>query len=71
MAIKKNSGKVIGQVEGLKIRQINKTSTVKGKLVTKSTEIGIFKGKNMVETGFKNRETAIVRAKEIKSQIVK
>lgn len=71
MAVKKNSGKVIGQVEGLKIRQIDKTATVKGKLVTKSTEIGIFRGKNVVETGFKNKETALFRAKEIKSQIVK
>jgi hypothetical protein len=42
MAIKKNVGKVIGQVEGLKIRQTDKTASVKGKLVTKSTEIGIF-----------------------------
>ncbi len=71
MAIKSKLGKVIGQVEGLKIRQTNKMATVKGKLVTKSTEIGIYKGKNLVETGFKNKEVAIVRAKEIKSQIVK
>jgi hypothetical protein len=71
MAVKKNSGKVIGQVEGLKIRQMDKTATVKGKLVTKTSEIGIFRGKNMVETGFKNREVAISRAKEMKSQIVK
>jgi hypothetical protein len=71
MAIKKNVGKVIGQVEGLKIRQTDKTASVKGKLVTKSTEIGIFRGKNVVETGFKNKETALIRAKEIKSQIVK
>lgn len=71
MAVKKNAGKVIGQVEGLKIRQTDKTATVKGKLVTKSTEIGIFRGKSVVETGFKNKETAIIRAKEIKSQIVK
>lgn len=71
MAIKKNAGKVIGQVEGLKIRQIDQTATVKGKTVTKSTQIGIFQGKNMVEIGFKNRETALIRAREIKSQIVK
>lgn len=71
MAIKKNVGKVIGQVEGLKIRQLDKTATVKGKTLTKSTEIGIFRGKTVVETGFKNRELAIQRAKEIKSQIVK
>ena len=71
MAVKKNVGKVIGQVEGLKIRQMDKTASVKGKSVTKSTEIGIFRGKYMVETGFKNREVAILRAKEMKSQIVK
>ena len=71
MAIKKNVGKVIGQVEGLKIRQTDQTATVKGKTFTKSTKIGIFQGKNMVETGFKNREVALIRAKEIKSQIVK
>jgi hypothetical protein len=71
MGAKRNVGKVIGQVEGLKIRQTNKTSTVKGKTVTKSTEIGIFQGKNVVETGFKNRELAILRAREIKSKIVK
>lgn len=50
---------------------MDKTATVKGKLVTKATEIGIFRGKTMVETGFKNREVAILRAKEMKSQIVK
>jgi hypothetical protein len=71
MAVKKSVGKVIGQVEGLKIRQTDKTATVKGKIVTKSTEIGIFRGKNIVESGFKNKEVAILRAKEIKSQIVK
>ena len=71
MAVKKSVGKVIGQVEGLKIRQTDKTATVKGKIVTKSTEIGIFRGKNIVESGFKNKEVAILRAKEIKSQNVK
>lgn len=71
MAIKKNVGKVIGQVQGLRIRQTDQTATVKGKTVTKSTKIGIFQGKTMLETGFKNRETALIRAKEIKSQIVK
>ncbi len=71
MAIKKNAVKVIVHVQGLKIRQIDQTATVKGKTVTKSTQIGIFRGKNVVETGFKNRETALIRAKEIKSQIVK
>jgi hypothetical protein len=71
MAVKKNIGKVIGQVEGMKIRQIDKTATVKGKTLTQSTQIGIFQGKNVVETGFKNRESAIARAKEIKSQLIK
>lgn len=71
MAIKKNVGKVIGQVQGFKIRQTNQTATVKGKTSTKSTQIGIFQGKTMLETGFKNREVALIRANEIKFQIVK
>lgn len=70
MAIKKNAGKVIGQFEGFKVRQINQTATVKGKTVTKSTQIGIFQGKTVLETGFKNREVALLRAKELKSKIL-
>ena len=58
MAIKKNVGKVIGQVQGLKIRQTNQTATVKGKTTTKSTQIGIFQGKNMIETGFIKRDSS-------------
>ncbi len=65
MTGKKNLGKVIGQVQGLRIRQMDKTSTVKGKVATSSTQIGIFKGKTMVESGFSNKETAINRAKEM------
>ena len=65
MTGKKNLGKVIGQVQGLRIRQMDKTSTVKGKVTTSSTQIGIFKGKTMVESGFSNKETAINRAKEM------
>lgn len=71
MALKKNVGKVIGQVQGFKIRQTNQTATVKGKTSTKSTQIGIFQGKTMLETGFKNREVALIRANEIKTQISK
>jgi len=71
MAVKKTTGKVIGQVQGLKIRQTNQTTTVKGKNVTKSTLIGIFRGKNQLESGFKNRESAIIRATELNSKIVK
>lgn len=71
MAVKKTSGKVIGQVQGLKIRQTNQTTTIKGQSVTKSTQIGIFRGKNQLETGFKNKESAIVRASELNSKIVK
>jgi hypothetical protein len=40
-------------------------------MATKATTIGIYTGKKMVETGFKTKESAIVRAKEIQSQIVK
>ena len=71
MGVKRSIGKVIGQVEGLRIRQIDKTATVKGKLLTKSTEISIFQGKNLVESGFKSKDVAILRAKEIKSKGVK
>jgi hypothetical protein len=71
MAVKKNLGKVIGQVGGMRIRQIDQTATVKGKLVTKGTEIGIFQGKNKVESGFKTKEVAMVRASQLVSQIVK
>jgi hypothetical protein len=71
MAVKKTAGKVIGQVQGLKIRQTNQTSTLKGKTITKSTQIGIFRGKTQLESGFKNRESAILRAGELNSKIVK
>jgi hypothetical protein len=71
MAVKKTAGKVIGQVQGLKIRQTNQTATLKGKTVTKSTQIGIFRGKTQLESGFKNRESAILRAGELNSKIVK
>jgi hypothetical protein len=71
MAVKKKAGKVIGQVQGLKIRQTNQTSTLKGKTITKSTQIGIFRGKTQLESGFKNRESAILRAGELNSKIVK
>lgn len=67
MTGKKNLGKVIGQVQGLRIRQMVKTSTVKGKVTTSGTQIAIFKGKNMVESGFSNKETALNRAKEMTS----
>jgi hypothetical protein len=71
MAVKKNVGKVIGQVQGLRVRQIDQTSTVKGKIFTKSTQIGIFNGKKQIESGFKTKESALLRAKEMVSQIVK
>jgi hypothetical protein len=63
-------GKVIGQVGGFRIRQKQNLGRV-GKEVTKSTSIGIFTGKKMVETGFKTKESALIRAQEIQSQIVK
>ena len=64
-------GKVIGQIGGLRVRQVETTGQVNNKTVTKSTTIGIYSGKKMIETGFKNKESAIIRAKEIQSQIVK
>ena len=72
MATKRvNVGKVIGQVGGLRVRQIESLGKVGKKMATKSTIIGIYTGKKMVETGFKTKESAIVRAKEIQSQIIK
>ena len=75
MATKRvNVGKVIGQVGGLRVRQtesVGKVGKVGNKMATKATTIGIYTGKKMVETGFKSKESAIVRAKEIQSQIVK
>jgi hypothetical protein len=71
MATKRvNVGKVIGQVGGLRVRQTESVGKVGNKMATKSTSIGIYTGKKMVETGFKTKESAIIRAKEI-SQIVK
>jgi len=72
MATKRvNVGKVVGQVGGLRVRQTETIGRVGNKMATKSTSIGIYTGKKMVETGFKTKESAIVRAKEIQSQIIK
>ena len=72
MATKRvNVGKVVGQVGGLRVRQTETVGRVGNKMATKSTSIGIYTGKKMVETGFKTKELAIVRAKEIQSQIIK
>lgn len=69
MAIKKNqTGKVIAQVQDLKIRQINKTHQKAGKTFTQSTQISIFRGAQVLEAGFKNRESALIRAQQIKAQ---
>ena len=60
MATKRvNVGKVIGQVGGLRVRQTETVGLVGNKTVTKSTTIGIYTGKKMIETGFKNKESAI------------
>jgi hypothetical protein len=64
-------GKVIGQIGGLRVRQTETTGQVGNKTVTKSTTIGIYSGKKMIETGFKNKESAIARAKEIQAKLVK
>jgi len=65
MAVKKNLGKVIGQVNGFRIRQTNQTTVNRGKEVTKSTQIGLWAGKKLVESGFKNLNSAVTRAIEI------
>lgn len=69
MTGKKNIGKVIAQVQGLRIRQFDKTVVVKGKVATSSTQIGIFKGKTMVESGFSNKNVAVQRATEMSSKV--
>jgi hypothetical protein len=63
----KSVGNVIGQVGGFRIRQTSKLTTGANVKVRKvvSTEIGIFKGKNMVETGFKSKAEAMERAKSL------
>ncbi len=61
----KNLGKVVGQVQGYRIRQVSKTSQVKGKTVTIGGYMAIFKGKTMVESGFKTKESAITRVKQM------
>ena len=63
----KNIGNVIGQVGGFRIRQkanVTAGANVKVRKVV-STEIGIYKGKKVVETGFKNKAEAIERAKSL------
>ena len=66
-----NAGKVISQIGGLRVRQTETVGQVGNKTVTKSTTIGIYTGKKMIETGFKNKESAIARAKEIQAKLVK
>ena len=61
----------INKVGGLRVRQTESVGKVGNKMATKATTIGIYTGKKMVESGFKTKESAIVRAKEIQSQIVK
>jgi len=65
MAVKRNLGKVIGQVKGFRIRQSNQTTVSRGKEVTKSAQIGLWAGKKLVESGFKNLDSAMTRAIEI------
>ena len=50
-----NAGKVISQIGGLRVRQTETVGQVGNKTVTKSTTIGIYTGKKMIETGFKNK----------------
>ena len=72
MATKRvNVGKVVGQVGGLRVRQTETVGRVGNKMATKSTTIGIYTGKKMIETGFKNKESAIARAIEIQAKLVK
>ncbi len=77
MGLGKNDiGKVIAQVGGLRIRQklvfgyVTAVGSKEKIRKCQSTTIGIFAGKKMIETGFKNKEAAILRAKEIETQMV-
>ena len=67
MGVRKGNdlGKVIGQVWGFRIRQIAKVGRVGNKMQTTATQIGIFSGKSQIEIGFKTKESALIRAKEI------
>ena len=63
MATKKiNLGKVIANVQGMKVRQIQEFTGREGERKVSGTTIGIYRGKNMVETGFKNKQSAVERA---------
>lgn len=74
MGVKRTDlGKVIGQVGGFRVRQKQTLGQVgkTDKRQTLSTEINIFTGKTKVEGGFKNKEVAIARAKELQLKKVK
>jgi hypothetical protein len=67
MTKRNDIGRVIGQVGGFRIRQksnMTPGANVKVRKVV-STEIGIFKGKKMVESGFKSKAEAMERAKSL------
>lgn len=59
---KKNLGKVIANVQGMKVRQIQEFTGRENDRKVSSTTISIFRGKNMVESGFKNKQEAMNRA---------
>jgi len=66
MATKRqNLGKVIGQVGGFRVRQTQTVGRVGKAVQTKSTQIGIYSGKNLIESGFKTRESALQRCKDL------
>ena len=63
-------GTPIAQVQGFHIYQKDKNEKVKqetgkDKVLTKGTEISIYKGRNKVEGGFKNKATALARVTEL------
>lgn len=65
MAKRENKTKVIGQVKGLRVVQTPTFHTERGEKTKKiiSTKIGIFAGKKEIESGFRNKESAMGRAK--------
>lgn len=64
--VKKSSvGKVIGQVQGFKIRQKQSFSGGDKNRKVTGQDIGIYRGKKIVESGFKTKQEAIKRAQKM------
>lgn len=51
--------KVIGQLQGYRVKQVYSWSQVKGISKLASSTIAVFKSKNQIEDGFKTKEDAM------------